>query len=117
MALLPPIVYRKMQSVFTMYEKGELKGQKPRRMEGVTLQKALEGKLAAKLPQFKIFQGLDVSLSCNSNPCTATPVQRTVYNSVMHPWDKSKCPDYWVCLISEGKASYSEWPEYRRRPD
>ncbi len=74
MALLPATVYHKMQSVFTMYEKGELKGQKSRRMEGVTLQKALEGKLAAKLPQFKIFQGLDVSLQCLTHmDATARP--------------------------------------------
>lgn len=61
MALLPASIYHNMQLVFAMFEKGELKDQKPRCMKGVTLQKALEGKLSAKLPQFKVFQGLEVS--------------------------------------------------------
>lgn len=49
-----------MQKVFTFFEQGELKGQKARYMKGTTLKKAMEGKLAAKLPQFQLFQGLDV---------------------------------------------------------
>lgn len=61
MALLKHSIYRKMQTVFTMFEEGKLKGQKQREMKGVILQKALEGKLAPKLHHFKIFQGLDVS--------------------------------------------------------
>jgi len=32
MALLPASVYKKMQSVFTLFEEGKLKGQKPRKM-------------------------------------------------------------------------------------
>ena len=60
MALLRGNIYSKMQDVFLKYEEGTLKGQKPRIMEGVTLQKALEGKLAPKLQHFKIFQGLEV---------------------------------------------------------
>jgi hypothetical protein len=63
MALLPASIYHKMQAVFERYEGGKLKGQRERVMKGATLQKALEGKLAPKLPQFKIFQGLDVSVS------------------------------------------------------
>lgn len=59
-ALLPASVYKKMPSVFAQYEEGKLKGQKPRKMTGVTLQKALDGKLAPKLSQFKVFQGLQV---------------------------------------------------------
>ena len=49
-----------MQRVFSLYEEGKLKGQKVHDMTGTTLQKALEGRLAPKLPQFKIFQGLKV---------------------------------------------------------
>lgn len=60
MALLPAAIYHKMQSVFSHFEEGKLKGQKPRQMTGITLQKALEGKLAPKLSQFKVFQGLQV---------------------------------------------------------
>lgn len=60
MALLEPAIYHKMQNVFSMYEAGKLKGQKKREMSGATLQRALEGKLAPKLSQFKIFQGLQV---------------------------------------------------------
>ncbi len=60
MALLHGNIYHKMQEVFTKFEEGKLKGQKNRKMEGVTLQKALEGKLAPKLQHFKIFQGLEV---------------------------------------------------------
>lgn len=60
MALLKGNIYCKMQEVFIKFEEGRLKGQKTRKIEGVTLQKALEGKLAAKLQHFKIFQGLEV---------------------------------------------------------
>ena len=60
MALQPSQVYHKMQAVFQHFEDGTLKGQKKRQMMGITLQKAIEGKFAAKLPQFKIFQGLKV---------------------------------------------------------
>jgi len=49
-----------MQTVFKRYKEGTLKGQKEHVMEGLTLQKALEGKLAPKLFQFKVFQGLSV---------------------------------------------------------
>lgn len=57
MALQPSPIYHKMQTVFQNFEDGTLKGQKQRQMTGLTLQKAVEGKLAAKLPQFKIFKG------------------------------------------------------------
>lgn len=66
MALLPPIIYHKMQEVFKRYENGALKGQKVRVMEGLTLQKAIEGKLAPKLHQFKVFQGLKVNVNGSS---------------------------------------------------
>lgn len=62
MALQPPGIYHKMQTVFKMYEEGTLKDQKKRVMNGTTLQMAIEGKLAPKLPQFKVFQGLKVRL-------------------------------------------------------
>ena len=62
MALLRGTIYFKMQEVFIMFEEGRLKGQKTKKMEGVTLQKALEGKLAPKLQHFKIFQGLEVCI-------------------------------------------------------
>ena len=52
MALLPPVIYHKMQEAFKRYENGTLKGKKGRVMEGLTLQKAIEGKLAPKLHQF-----------------------------------------------------------------
>lgn len=60
MALQPSLIYHRMQQVFSLYEEGKLKGQKKHDMKGVTLQKALEGRLAPKLPQFKMFQGLKV---------------------------------------------------------
>ena len=60
MALLPARIYHKMQRVFNLYEEGKLKGQKKRHMTGLTLRKALEGQLAPKLSQFKMFQGLQV---------------------------------------------------------
>ena len=60
MALLKGPIYHKMQDVFRMFEEGKLKGQRLRNMTGITLQKALEGKLAPKLHQFKVFQGLEV---------------------------------------------------------
>lgn len=60
MALQPASIYHKMQKVFIMYEEGKLKGQRLQVMKGAMLQRAMEGKLAAKLPQFKLFQGLDV---------------------------------------------------------
>ena len=63
MALLPSAIYHKMQKAFLMFEDGTLKGQKARVMTGVTLQKALEGKLAPKLSQFKVFQGLKVIIT------------------------------------------------------
>ena len=59
-ALLSSPTYHKVQSVFGMYEEGELKGQKAQQMTGITLQKAIEGKFAPKLSQFKVFQGLQV---------------------------------------------------------
>ena len=60
MALQSSSVYHRMQKAFTLYEEGRLKGQKVHQMVGVTLQKAIEGRLAPKLPQFKVFQGLKV---------------------------------------------------------
>ena len=60
MALQPCSIYHKMQQVFLQYEEGTLKGQKSRELKGLTLQKALEGRFAAKLTQFKVFQGLKV---------------------------------------------------------
>ena len=60
MALQPCTIYHKMQQVFLRYEAGTLKGQKPRELKGLTLQKALEGRFAPKLTQFKVFQGLKV---------------------------------------------------------
>lgn len=60
MALQPPHVYHKMQAVFSKYEEGTLKGQRPRELKGLSLQKALEGRYAPKLTQFKVFQGLKV---------------------------------------------------------
>lgn len=63
MANQPSAVYHRMQRVFTLFEGGKLKGQTVHKMVGVTLQKALEGRLAPKLPQFKIFQGLKVYMT------------------------------------------------------
>ena len=60
MAIQPSAVYHHLQRVFTLYEEGKLKGQNIHKMVGITLQKALEGRLAPKLPQFKVFQGLKV---------------------------------------------------------
>ena len=62
MALQSCSIYHKMQQVFLKYEEGSLKGQKSRELKGVTQQKALEGRFAAKLTQFKVFQGLKVRL-------------------------------------------------------
>lgn len=45
-------VYHRIQRVFTLYEEGKLKGQTLHEMVGITLQKALEGRLVPKLPQF-----------------------------------------------------------------
>ena len=56
MALLPAAIYHKMQSVFSRFEEGKLKGQKLRQMTGITLQKALEGKLAPSCPSLKCFR-------------------------------------------------------------
>ncbi len=53
MAVIPAPMYHKMQSVFTLFEEGKLKGQKPQQTTGVTLQKALEEKLAPKLSQLR----------------------------------------------------------------
>ena len=50
MAIQPSGIYHKMQRVFCLYEEGKLMGQKVHDMTGVTLQKALEGRLAPKLP-------------------------------------------------------------------
>ena len=62
MALQPSHVYHKMQLGFHRYEAGTLKDQKPREMKGLTLLRALEGKFAPKLTQFKVFQGLKVNV-------------------------------------------------------
>lgn len=71
MATQTCVVYHKMQLVFQMFEDGSLKGQKKREMNGITLQKALEGKLAPKLSQSKVFQGLKVHVHvycmCNTS--------------------------------------------------
>ena len=57
-----------MQAVFSLFEEGKLKGQNARVMIGLNLQKALEGKFAPKLHNFKIFQGIDVSvMTMNAN--------------------------------------------------
>ena len=72
MALLKGPIYHKMQDAFKRFEEGKLKGQKERKMTGVTLQKALEGKLAPKLGQFKVFQGLKVRLSSYICMCDCT---------------------------------------------
>lgn len=63
MSLQMPSIYHKMQSVFALFEEGKLKGQKARDLTGLNFQKALEGKFAPKLHHFKIFQGIDVSVS------------------------------------------------------
>ena len=55
MAVQPSVVYHRMQRVFTLFEEGKLKGQRLHDMTGIVLQKALEGRLAPKLSQFKIF--------------------------------------------------------------
>ena len=60
MALQPSTIYHKMQLAFSLYEEGKLKGQRQRDLKGLCLQKALEGRYAPKLPQFKVFQGLKV---------------------------------------------------------
>ena len=59
-----------MQKVFALFEERKLKGQKKVGLKGVMLQKALEGRLAPKLPQYKIFQGIDVS----DNKCQCHPI-------------------------------------------
>ena len=59
-ALIPAPICHKIQSTFTLFEEGKSKGLKPRQMTGITLQKALERKLAPKLSQFRAFQGLQV---------------------------------------------------------
>ena len=65
MALQTSSVYHKMQAVFSLFEEGKLKGQNARVMIGLNLQKALEG---PKLHNFKIFQGIDVSvMTMNAN--------------------------------------------------
>lgn len=90
MALQPAIIYYKMQDVFGKYEEGKLKGQKGRLMKGAMLQKALEGKLAAKLPQFKIFQGLDVSIGHRELPSSYSKLHyrmMTRKNSWMDCWN------------------------------
>ena len=61
MAIQPPHIYHKMQGVFTDYEDGKLKGQKPRPMTQTNIQKALEGRFSANLQHFQPFQGLKVS--------------------------------------------------------
>lgn len=61
MAMQTSSAYCKMQEVFRRYEECDLKGQKPRKMTNTNVQKALQGKFAAKLHHFKIFQGLMVN--------------------------------------------------------
>lgn len=60
MALLPSPTFHKMKSVFLKYEEGKLKNQKPPKVSKQSFQKLIEGKYAAKLTHFKIFQGLQV---------------------------------------------------------
>ena len=79
MALLHGRIYFKMQKVFSTFEEGGLKDQRSRKMEGVTLQKALEGKLAPKLQHFKIFQGLEVIIC--APPFTVTLIFVTCNSS------------------------------------
>ena len=86
MAIQSSRVYHKMQSVFAKFEEGNLKGQASRQMSGITLQKALEGKLAAKLGHFKVFQGLQVSLHC-------VLTHAHVSNGTIDPrtWKRKRC--------------------------
>ena len=62
MALLPTIIYHKMQQVFSLFEEGKLKGQKERKNTHANRKRALEGQYSAKLFHFKPFQGLNVSI-------------------------------------------------------
>ena len=59
-AKLPASVYHKTQLFFSMFEKGELKGQKKRKLIGCALNRAIEGKYNPKLTHFKILQGFSV---------------------------------------------------------
>ena len=61
MALLPSMIYHKMQDVFGKYEEGKLKGQKEWKMTKGKMKKALDGEYSGKLFHFKPFQGLQVS--------------------------------------------------------
>ena len=56
--------------VFALFEERKLKGQKKVELKGVMLQKALEGRLALKLPQYKSIQGIDVS----DDKCQCHPI-------------------------------------------
>ena len=60
MELQPSIIYPKMQMAFSLFEEGKLKGQRPKELKGLAVKKALEGRYAPKLSQFKVFQGLKV---------------------------------------------------------
>ena len=56
MALQPSPVYSKMQEVFTLFEGGNLKGQKAREMTGMNLQKVLKGGFLQSLGTSKYFK-------------------------------------------------------------
>ena len=91
MALQPPAIYHKMQAVFAMYEEGTLKDQKKRVMSGSTLQMAIEGKLAPKLPQFKIFQGLKVISVKLASTSIIKHLQYILEYSYYRMWKRRRC--------------------------
>ena len=68
MAIQPSPVYHKMQMAFSMYEDGQLKGQKSREMKGVAIQKGMEGKFSAKLTpisrRFRDSRYVEFVMSC-----------------------------------------------------
>ena len=62
MALQPPKIYHMMQKAFSMYENGELKGQKiPNPLTSSSRKRALHGQYSTKAHHFKAFQGLQVN--------------------------------------------------------
>lgn len=61
MALQSPQVYHCMQKVFSLFEDGELNGQRVKSRESaVGRKKALQGHYSPKAHHFKMFQGLQV---------------------------------------------------------
>ena len=63
MAWQPSPIFHKMKEVFTRFEDGKLKGQKPTKDSRQSLQKLMEGKYSAKLGHYKTFQGLPICLA------------------------------------------------------